>query len=529
MSTSVNVNVKGDSAGGVQDLLNRTVAANREELQLKLEAAGIKQTPEAVQEFARLTGQSIEEALLALSPDAAVSQQAATRAAARDGAKEQSTYRPDELSAQRNQQNGYPVAAFWLGSDSETGAILLRPTDPTEGTGEISIQPIALDVPESTYTQDVVNTDYSYTWTRTFSCYNSYADDIILWFPVSRTTCIVAYAQTGISYLFSGTTTLAFSREIISGTGCGSTVYAAEDTTTKSSTWASSKVDSVGSVRTFLVSPTAVNEINTPSAFENQMLSFLTRYDTATVFTAGEDSGISYEINLPPSTSLDEITVGVLDPDSLKLTPFVPPALGLPPSSISTEQSTRTLTRSFLSGDLFGSCVSGFTSGETANYTGFGGAASASDDAEPAFSYYDALRDPLIYFGCYNTSIRGPGATYVFLNPEAEVSDIPSERTPQQIKAEFFANTSVPSVSLGLNYIDDVSFRFDYIKQLFYPGSGTLPSSFSKNTFHTFLIPDDSSFEEGSFFISACWDWGRAGYCREQLYSLGFTQEDFTP
>lgn len=534
MATYIYVQTGGD----VRSLLNQAVKFNREAAEQNIAFGKATRDSEFIREFAERAGISVTEAARLLSSDPADADRTLAGIFAQQrvndilGEYYRNLYQPDELSAQRKLR-GFPVAAFWVGTDPATNEILLRPVNPIEGTGEIKIDRTPLSIPQSTYTQTVVNDDYSRTWTRSFSNYQSKSDSLLLSFPISGTKCVVAYAETGISYVFTGTRTESLTRTVVSGSDCSdNTRYAAEDTITISSTWGSSKVDQIGSVRTWLVTANEIIPIATPSTFEDQVLEFVTRYDTADISTS-ISSSVDVSIDIPPSSDLDEIvTAGTLDPSSLVLEPLVPPDLGPVPTTISIEQSTQTFTVAFLKGNVLDDnnnpvCVAGFTSGETVDRTGFGGAATAVDNAAPSIDYYGAEHDPLIYYGCYNTSIRGPGATYVLANPEVEVSSVPEQRTPLQIKAQFFLDDPVPYVSLGLNYSTESKFRFDYITTLFYPGSGPVPANSYRNQARTFSVPTDIDFLAGNFSISACWDWNNPKYSRQLLLDLGFTEEDF--
>lgn len=535
MATYIYVQTGGD----VRSLLNQAVKFNREAAEQNIAFGKATQDPEFIREFAERAGISVTEAARLLSSDPAEADRTLAGIFAQQrvndilGEYYRNLYQPDELSAQRKAR-GFPVAAFWVGGDSDT--LLLRPVSPKSGTGEVEIPKTLLDLPESTYSQSVVNADFSYTWTRTFANYQTARDSLLLYFPVGGTKCIVAYAETGVSWVFTGTSTFIRSRAVVSGVDCANlTRYLGQDTNTTSNSWGGGMVDQIGVVRTWLVTPSTITEIiNTPEPFKDQVLNFVSRYDVADI-SISSGGGVDYNFDDPPSGELIEIaSAGATSVDDLKLDPFIAPPLGPVPTTISTSQITQTYTVSFLKGDLLDGngnpyCVSGFTSGETTEATGYGGSASAAPNTPFKVDYYGSLRDPLIYYGSYNTFIRGPGATYALVNPDVEVSDVPSESTPLLIKAGFFPDDPVPYISLGLNYITNETFRFDYITTLFYPYSAPLPSNTYKNTARTFSVPTDPSFDDGAFVIRACWDWNSPAYCRQQLLDLGFTEEDLTP
>jgi hypothetical protein len=139
---------------------------------------------------------------------------------------------------------------------------------------------------------------------------------------------------------------------------------------------------------------------------------------------------------------------------------------------------------------------------------------------------------PVTKFNSYDGMLFSPGIYYVLDHPELSVS---GTLTPEAVKLLYLQELSPKKVSLDMIYVSVEDpptdyLRFDYYKAdtlpYDYDLSGVTPKANNKAKF----IDKNYAVEDGhTFYFVGCWDCGRPAYCREQLLSLGFTEEDLTP
>ena len=462
------------------------------------------------------------------------------------------TYRRPEPAAVGS--NGYPVAGFWLGRDIEAGNLLIRPLDFSSNQEIIIKQHSESPILESTKTQSyqfsgdcsIGGVEFSRSWINYFKD----QDDILLWFPIGGRVCLASYIETGIAYSFSGTYSLSASWDVIEGEGCnvsqgGASIsprYAQSRTLSESANGSVGNHGSYKVVKAWVIWPNGIKEVDVPSEFEDRISKYVFGYDQASAYL---DS---------PASPLTGVESGGSNVDGVSSpADFSCPYQGLTPTStvllnsswpdrtLAIGSRTETLTLEALPAkigtnelgapycELSGGFVGTFTNSYSNMYEAGMAPRVSIDLPENALKryYYDDGKDRLIYFGSYNTSIRGAGATYVLTNPSVDISSNTTV-TPSYIKETFFAEAATPQVSLGEERGED-GFQFDAIRRLVYPGAEQEADFKSKNRTSFVKWPEDQAWQEYNFSFQACWDWGLPSYCRQQLLALGFTPEDLTP
>lgn len=501
MSTFIKINVKGDSAGDVQDLLNRTIAANREELKLKLDAVGIKQTPEGVQEFARLTGVSLEEAVLALSPDSAVSQQAIIQAAARDGAKEKSSYRPDELSAQRNKQNAYPVAGFWLAqiNTSTSSYVSIRCPDFSveERFNESETTPLIADV---TTTGDDFEGTRNYTYSNVRSATGNGSIFFYTYFPVSANTCVLTCVASagGANAITEQSGEEQWSQFQYTTVDNQTLYYLNFSVTYSNNGFATSTVDSF-QYQSYLIGKSFIKPIQTPDPFFTALESFYFQYH-------GGSSSF-------PTSSTTQTTFNSVPSGSPISFPSIFP---LPRFLLGSASGSFTKTHS----EVAGSIVS--TDSGSITFTTISPAYTAVSQ-DPTLNYFTSSLEKIRRLGSKSSDLLTPGAFYAFNNP---LEEIPPDTTAQAMKQLYFSDVSVPSKSL-VNNSNDQFIKYDILQRLSYLGDELPSSPLSLNSKGRIRFNENDDYSD--YLFSSTWDWGQSNYCRARLLEFGFTEDDLTP
>lgn len=449
--------------------------------------------------------------------------------------------KPDEPWARRRLL-GLPVAGFWIGSSGDT--VYLRPRTFSKDEEVTFVKHALSFTPPSERNEQVTEegdcNDGNYTWTQSWTVYFNDRDDILLWFPLGAERCLAVYAETGINYSFSGTTTISEQWSRVEGQTCDletpgqlKTVYAQNRSKTLSKNYSVASSPGYNTVKAWVVSNTKIKQIIPTQALQEYMLQFLLRYDLATASTFG-DSG--YNVNEqydsdPFLGNEEDEAFPCTDPPNQEEADYYYPSTTISPE-VGTETVTCTPLEAEVGTDQFGNpaCikVGGFISSTTQSYTGVGGGIGASTGSiDPAKDYYGVDRDRITYLGCYNVFIRGPGATYILKNPDTVTSP---GQSPSSIKEEFFDQVPIPKTSLGLEYQSTnnvtTSFRFDIISALFYPGYTQIPGKRENPQSRIGYPYNDEDFQNYNFTFNACWDWGLSSYCIYQFFLMGFDVQD---
>jgi hypothetical protein len=531
MSTEINVTVGGD---GLRSQLKETVAQNRELRAQRVDDNKI--LPPLARFFAKQLGISdtqarrfidnatsldIEQARGAIAQGRPAYASVVVDQYTRRSSDAPTFYSKPETSAQKD-IGGYPVAGFWIGQGDSFNDVRIRPPN-FSATSEITFKKHNI-VPSTgsqsaTYAWSGDCSDGGFTSTVTWNNILGSSDDIFLWFPVGKDRCILAYVESGIEYSFSGTKNITQSWAVKTSTDqFGDDRYIQDQSSTFTSTAAAGTLQNWLNTKTWLITKTNIKEIQAPEPFTSKMLNFIYRYDQA---SAG--------LGVDPGTSSSETTSVVsAGSDAFLGLPCVD-GFGGNPFADTNPFPTTTTTAYNVSESVVWQATEfgGFTGTRELSYTGLNGAYFASVSGfGTKQDYYGADKDVLTFFGSYTINLRGAGSFYVLNNPEISVS---FGQAPSSIYTQYFSDVNLKPISLGANFVNTsettIAYRFDIYQDFWYPNAGPTPTALFPNLASLIPFPSDPD----SFAFRACWDWGLPAYCRQQLISLGFTDEDLSP
>lgn len=430
-------------------------------------------------------------------------------------------------AARRSAQEdaGYPVAAFWFLEDVENNEICIRSTDFNE----------EVRYAKSTVYQDLNRIQTSESYVFTGDCFTGNAvytrqapidvsvfDSLLLWFPVGKDKCLVAYTESGIFATADVVQTYSGSWENISAIfPISGELFAPQRIYDQISTVDNLRDVSYYSLKTWLVWRSGIKEVSVPDVFAEKMKQYLPDYRNGTPSIAKTLIGGTNvnSTSFSEGSSVPQNSCDVFSPtghDYEDLSPIT--------GNSALSQNVQT---AYLYEPTSPPSAEGFTLNFSVTYSELIERNDLTIDLTGISSdyYYDADRINLIFFGSYNY-VRGPGATYVLNNKDASFEPGSS---PEDIKTTFFAEANQPNISFGYEGLFPPNFRFGYYKILGYPYYSGFEGDPLRSKVADIREPTAPEYISEEFELLYCWDWDRSAYCRQQLLDLGFQSEDLTP
>lgn len=536
-----------DNGGGVQGILNGVVQANREDLQQKTDLENATRSPEFIREFARSAGISFAEAAGILSGDEQRGDQALAKVLARQflqreaekARKDESTYQPDELSAQRR-AGGYDVFSFRIFLTS-SGTVLST----LDGSSTFALNNlvgrvnVTLENKAETLSSDTfryttkVGTDYSAAGSAVFplgpdSCifclglyYTGVAAELITEVEYKETFGTVSTPTCGLTR----NVLLSQQANIISG---GNTVV--------SSSYQNE-------FRCFYISRKVIREITAPALLRELLWTRIFSSNEPTRTATIQDG--SPQFILPNQTfNYSAQSVGVC---RLFFNLSGTLVSAVPGENISQE------TYDSIVGDLN---TTGLVAPEiicsvsSTAITDSNLVLVCQTEEQINFSssepiYLSRLKPSAVFSGTPASPpppqfiLRNLGGIGVLSTPgifsaieNAGVS-VPANSELDNLLATYNLESAVPKVTLASVLIFDnegnpVSRRFDYVPFLVNPTINYADDEIiqRQNRARSATVPLATASGES---IISTWNWGNTAYCRQQLLALGFTAEDLTP
>lgn len=515
MSTQINVNVTG---GGTKEILNQTVEANRadrtqREENTRTALPSNEQLAQAIAALTNIPAQTVKQFLdQANVADKNATYNTYTRGDINLlrsiilGNDIVSSRRPDELTAQKRQD--YGIAGFWTAFDE--GNFILKTLNNNQQvqvpipSGEASSAP--------TITQNLGTTG-SYSSVGAKIVFQAGGTSFFIdCFPISRNSCLAVFCMShGLiqaigekSYNFSWSNGFV-SYQCDLGSGQDPYIKSGYDFSFTGSHdfsgfTTSSAVEFV--TKTWIVTRNTIREVSVPAGFAAALNNFLVLYHLADLNCSIVEEPL---IDTPEVITTCDVGTGVLSPS---------------PGSV--EDPLDFADFYGISNTLLGGLVSGSTSKE-ANYTADRNfllhyANPQIDLVEQTYYfYYTETLIALKSLGSDDARLRTPGAFFAFNN--ADITSIPGGLSVSNIVPLYFNSAPIPRIGLVFN--ED---RFDAVPELINPSDFDINLPTRRVPGGVVGLPPDEGYE-----LYAAWDWGNSSYCRQQLASLGFSQQDLQP